>query len=625
MKKTFSCLLRLVVSCFWAGIFALFGELLAAVFLGRNVSPLVVAAVFALLLACFLLLGRRRWWVGLGLLAVLAAGLVGLFFSWRSFSRQAVYDCEDLLPSLYADKTVMVIVPHEDDEVNLMGGVTESYVAGGSTVYVVFVTNGDNQVSADTRLREALAALEIAGVPESNVIFLGYGDGWREAHLYNAPEGTVVTSEAGFRQVYGLPEHPAYSQGADYTSGQLLSDLRGVLREYRPEVIFCSDLDGHPDHKATSLAFDRVLGQLLREEPDYRPQVYKGYAYSGAWLAEADFYGENLTATRDVFAAGQSPATYRWEARARFPVLGEALSRSLFTNRVFRSLGQHFSQRAWEKGASVVSGDRVFWQRRTDSLCYTAQITAGSGDASLLTDFMLLDSRDVKDADRMPYDGVWVPGEDKTVTIALESETRLRQLALYDHPDPTNNILNVRVTLPDGRVLDTGALEPEGAATVLTLADVVTDQLRLTITDWEGECPGLSEIELFESETTPFYVGKLQDGSGNFVYDYWTSPDGIAEFTLYAPAPGERAVSWDNPNCEVSWDGEVLRIHVPQGERCVVTLEDTDQVTVSNPTEKTRKMTAFWQKAEQNLLEKSRYVLSIRILNRVLREIGRMA
>lgn len=625
MKKTFSCLLCLVASCFWAGIFSLFGELLAAVFLGRNVSPLVVAAVFALLLACFLLLGRRRRWVGLGLLAVLAVGLTGLFFSWRSFSRQAVYGDSDFPRELYAGKTVMVIVPHEDDEVNLMGGVTEAYLENGSTVYVVFVTNGDNQVSADTRLREALAALEVAGVPESNVIFLGYGDGWRETHLYNAPEGTVVTSEAGFRQVYGLPEHPAYSQGADYTRSQLLSDLQGVLREYRPEVIFCSDLDGHPDHKATSLAFEEAMGRILREEPDYRPLVYKGYAYSGAWLADTDFFGENILSTPDVFEAGQTPGTYRWEARVRFPVLGDTLSRSIFSSRVFRSLEQHFSQRAWLHGESVVSGDRVFWLRRTDSLCYTAEITAGSGDGALLTDFRLVDCADVADGERQPYDGVWCPSDpEKTVTITLEEPTFLAELVLYDHPDPARNIRNVRVTLPDGTTIDTGALEPGGAATVIPLGRTAK-QLTLTLTDWEGDDPGLSEIELFESEAAPMYVGKLQDENGNFVYDYWTAPDGIAEFTLYAPAPGERAVCWDNPNCEASWDGEVLRIHVPQGERCVVTLPGTDRVTVSNPTEETRQKTAFWQKAEQNLLQKGKYVLSIRVIHRVLRELGKMA
>lgn len=617
----------LLLSALFAGVLILLGELGLAVFTGRILSPPVLARIFLGLLVVFLLLGRRRWWVGPVLLAAAVVGLCVLFLLWRSFSRQAVYEIQDYPRELYADKTVMIIVPHEDDEANLMSGVTESYIANGSTVYVVFVTNGDRNISGQIRLREALRSLKVAGVPESNVIFLGYGDGASQDHLYNAPDDAVVTSYAGFSRVYGLPEHPAYSEGAEYTRSQLLSDLRGVLLAYRPDVIFCSDFDPHSDHKATSLAFEQVCGQLLRENPDYRPLVYKGFAYKSAWYAEADFYGENITATQDVFAAGQTPGIYRWEERVRFPVLGSALSRSLFSSQVFQSLGQHFSQKAWHRGASVVSGDRVFWLRRTDSVCYTAEITASSGDASLLADFMLLDSDDVTDGERMPYDGVWIPEESdalKTVTISLEEETRLTQLVLYDHPDPSNNILNIRVSLPDGRELDTGPLDPVGSATVIPLDDAVSDRLRLTITDWEGDCPGLSEIELFATEAPSVYMDKLQDAQGNFVYDYWTGPDGIAEFTLYAPAPGNKTLSWDNPACQATWDGEVLHLVCPQGEQCVVTLSDTDRVRVSNPTEWVRLRTEFWQKKEQQLLGKTSSILIVRIIDRILRELGKL-
>ena len=40
--------------------------------------------------------------------------------------------------------------------------------------------------------------------------------------------------------------------------------------------------------------FDKVMGALLKEHPEYKPVVYKAYAYGTAWEAEPDFYSENI-------------------------------------------------------------------------------------------------------------------------------------------------------------------------------------------------------------------------------------------------------------------------------------------------------------------------------------------
>ena len=69
----------------------------------------------------------------------------------------------------FSGKNVMVFVPHQDDEINLMGGILEQYTAAGSRVSVVFSTNGDFLTPAETRMEEALAALAEVGVPEENV------------------------------------------------------------------------------------------------------------------------------------------------------------------------------------------------------------------------------------------------------------------------------------------------------------------------------------------------------------------------------------------------------------------------------------------------------------------------
>ena len=68
------------------------------------------------------------------------------------------------------------------------------------------------------------------------------------------------------------------------------NDIKALLLDLRPEVIFCIDYDSHHDHRALSLLFEESMGEILRQNNnDYNPLVFKGFAYSTAFLAEPDF------------------------------------------------------------------------------------------------------------------------------------------------------------------------------------------------------------------------------------------------------------------------------------------------------------------------------------------------
>lgn len=53
--------------------------------------------------------------------------------------------------SQFKNKKVMVIVPHEDDDLLISGQVLPPMYKNGADVRVVFATNGDKRVSAYTR------------------------------------------------------------------------------------------------------------------------------------------------------------------------------------------------------------------------------------------------------------------------------------------------------------------------------------------------------------------------------------------------------------------------------------------------------------------------------------------
>lgn len=91
-------------------------------------------------------------------------------------------------------KTVIYFVPHQDDEVLTMGNAIAADVARGNDVKVVFFTDGSASGArakmckndgyclsvsefVSARNNEAIASLEVAGVPRENIFFEGYKDG----------------------------------------------------------------------------------------------------------------------------------------------------------------------------------------------------------------------------------------------------------------------------------------------------------------------------------------------------------------------------------------------------------------------------------------------------------------
>ena len=493
--------------------------------------------------------------------------------------------------TFFADKRIMLIVPHQDDDLNVLGGTIEEYVRYGSEVYVVYVTNGD-MTPAEIRYTEAIDCLAKQGIPEECVIFLGYGDQWQEdgPHIYNAEPGAIVRSRAGYLATYGISDHPAYHDGSDYTIDNLLSDMESVILEYRPDVIFSCDYDEHSDHKATSLVFEKAMGRILRGSSDYRPKVFKGFAYRTAWNNGFDYYSLNLKSTQNSYEEGFEPQVeyYRWEDRVRFPVDASGLSRSLLGSRAYHLLDTYVSQNAYQKAQGVINGDKVFWERFTTSLCNRAEITVSSGDPGMLNDFMLLENSDIIDKNRLPYDGVWIPEAadmERKVSVILPERSDLTSVVLYDHPSPDHNVLEAIVSFDNGERLVVGPLDPIGSPTMIVVdqKQVACFDVELTLT--EGDQAGLTEIEAFSGSTNGAegFV-QLMDTNGDFVYDYISDPSGEVVLLPYCyggipeVSPEQYNVFGDNDRCEIIWSEQGIVVACPPGESVSVSITSQDGV-----------------------------------------------
>ena len=262
-------------------------------------------------------------------------------------------------------------------------------------------------------------------------------------------------------------------------------------------------------------------------------------------------------------------------------------------------------------GVRVINSDKVFWLRRTDSLCYDADIRTSSGNAALLKDFMLLECGDLLRG--APYDGVWIPEEGdsrKQIMVQMPEKQDVATVVLYDHPDEESNILNARIDFDDGFSVETGPLHPGGAENVISVNRSAVSSFCVTILEAEGQ-GGLTEVEAYGPGEIwrPDYV-KIMDEAGNFVYDYWIEEDGEQLFSVHNPSNVklEETVYCLNQYCSAQWqDGKIL-VNCPAGERCIVYVTDEhgeilDTVVIRNPGKLERSWKNFWIGVEKTVME----------------------
>lgn len=252
---------------------------------------------------------------------------------------------------------------------------------------------------------------------------------------------------------------------------------------------------------------------------------------------------------------------------------------------------------ALDQTFGIINGDKVFWQRYTGSLCYTAQISVSSGDGFRLNDFKLADSDDINAFD-MPYDGVWSPevsDREKSAEIRLPQKADINCIHLYDNPSETDNVLDAAIRFDDGTLIHTGPLDITGSATEISVDKRQVGSFTVTLLKTEGNKAGLTEIEAYDRQhSSGLRYIKLQNAEGDFVYDYYIDRRGKEDFYLYSVGCPENlteeyySLRVEGEGCSAQITDGKLSVSCPSGRSCVVTVssadgELADSVLISNP------------------------------------------
>ena len=498
----------------------------------------------------------------------LAVAAVIIVTQWESWGK---YRTPDFQPSSYASfGKVLIIVPHQDDDTNIAGGILSQLQEQGE-VHVLFTTNG-----ADTkRLKEAIDSLAVYGIPEQNVHCLGYPQcaekyngtapierSWGEEfeHLYNLSDNQLTTDYLHNTRTLSLPGMKGCTEGLECTRYNFKQNLSEAIQSIKPDTIVCIDYDIHPDHRATSLLFDECMAGIMKADSSYTPFILKAFAYSTAWTAAKDFYADNLLSTQNPYPTPymQEVNCYNWADRLRLPVCKESLSRVLAGNKIRESFLEYASAVPNSPGMEncIVNADRVFWWRPTGNLLLNASITGSGSQLSHLNDFKLYDSDNITRFSQKPYNHGWLPESGQgEICVQLPAPSKIQQIRLYDHISPENQIQQLTIILSNGQEIRVTELPANGAALVIpTHCNTPLTGFRLRIEKACGANAGLAEIEAYSQAPTPrVKLVKLVDAQDNFMYDYTTSVDGQLRVSLYT-----------YPHADI---GEYKVFHTSQGEQ----------------------------------------------------------
>lgn len=411
-------------------------------------------------------------------------------------------------------KKCLAFVPHQDDEINLLGCIIGSLKRQQVYITVVFSTNGDmNDFIAPVRFNESKKVMKDLGIDKE--IYMGYGDCLQGEHLYHSFIKPVISEATGFSQTYTPSGYAEYrylrhKQHGDYNRKDFEEDIREIILEEMAELIICVDCDKHPDHRALSLSFDRVMGGILKCT-DYCPIILKKFAYLGTWNGPGDYFRESIMAETqfyDVVKENADCTPYEWNDRIRISVEPELYPVKFWKSDVFKALFHYKSVAGIRKFINIVNSDSVFWWRRTDNLVLKANIQVSSGDKDFLNDFMLIDFENIVDKKNNYCECCWFPDSndsERKINIKFDTIKSIRYICI--HKNITGGKINkIAIALSDGYEQEYKTTERLYETYDLGMHNV--DHIELKIISSNGVA-GIREIEVlnnldFDFSETPF-------------------------------------------------------------------------------------------------------------------------
>ncbi len=330
-------------------------------------------------------------------------------------------------------KSVLVIVPHQDDELNIAGFIFKKLIDENIKIYILYVTKGNfYSKKYEKRMDERDKVLNIFGNIEYKQ--MNWDDSYIEDnHTYNIKE----------------------------KRDKVQYDIMQYVMQVKSDMIICVDCDKHPDHRMVSILFDNCIREIISCS-DYRPIVLKKFAYLGVWGGKFDYFDNKLKETIPYLAGGgeneayNNALPYSWEDRIRFKANYEDYQLAFWKSIVYKAYKKYYTQCGFRFFFRASNADIVYWYRNINNLLYQANIIVSSGNKRYINDYSINRIEEINDK----FEGIgrfsecaWVPSEDdvdKFFVAKWEKPIRVKTIKIYQNYRDFGHLNSFEIELSNG-------------------------------------------------------------------------------------------------------------------------------------------------------------------------------
>ena len=407
----------------------------------------------------------------------------------------------------FESRKILIIIPHQDDEIHLAGNIIAS-LKDTRNIYVAYTTSGDYAYNASVRYKEATKSLwKLGKIKRENIFFLAYPDQSYEAtnHIYTT-NGNYISANGHSETYSPSPKYKTFNyqlhnEEAKYNKENLEKNIQELILKIKPEIIICNDLDFHPDHIMTSILTEKALGKILKSEKDYRPKVLKSFTYENCYFGPDDFFEQDNEMKFQTDTSGNliSNKYYNIQDSLKINATPKCYTKNLFVNKIFKAILKHKSQNLVSHTTRMINTNQAYWERNTDNLLFNAQIETSSGNQEYLNDFVLTDTDNVLNGNKVPIKynkGIWIPDNDdkeKSITITFDNKEYVEYIKLYNGLINQSYIKEIEIRL-DNKHAERYTLEDK----VINSINIKDDVEKIEIKVLDKEClNGFTEIEVF--------------------------------------------------------------------------------------------------------------------------------
>lgn len=334
---------------------------------------------------------------------------------------------------------ILIIVPHQDDELNIVGPLIPDFYKLNYQIEVLYTTNGD-YVLNNNRSKEAEKVAKLLKIHK--ITYLGYPD-----HGVKPSCGNIYNNYGDYESLHGR----TYTEGPNgirefcyqkhhkhniLNKNNYFFDLRDFIIDCSPNVIFVIGYEDHPDHKITTLLLDEALNSIVLENKiKSLPLVFKSFAYLGTWRGLDDYFESEEKTTQPILdGKNKTIEPYCWDKRISIKVNPKYYSPFYWNSIIYKAYKKYKTQNGMSYFFKCMNSDKCFWFKDLSNIAPKCIFNATSGNTKWLNDGKVIDTNDVVGGLENELTKTWSPNKkdlNPTINITLKAACKIDHIVIY--------------------------------------------------------------------------------------------------------------------------------------------------------------------------------------------------